>query len=637
MVSTPATDISNLAKILKKHSICDLHMNSIEAAENYKRVMAGEQKDICASMSSSYNVLVERNRQILHAIVDTVILCGRQNLPLRGHEEERGNFVALLHYQADHNALLAEHLKKGDPRTKYTSNKIQNELIDICGNEIKAQIINKCNQAPFFGFMADEATDSATMEQMALCLRYFDSDSKDVEENFIGFAQCESTSGESLSEAFLTQLRNSGVNLEKLRGQGYDGASNMSGKFRGVQARIREVQPQALYTHCRAHCLNLAICHASEEPKVRNMMRTVQEIAFCFNYSAKRLLRFQEALGNDAESRLAMQKRTKLQSLCETRWAARADALHTFKSSFTTVVEALEDLSENYGDVKAGPFKLAITQFGFIVALVAVEFVLAQLVPLSKMLQNKTCDLVEATKEANVLCTMVQEQRNDENLWDDLYEKAIAMAAKVDVGPSRPRVVLRQQHRQNTPAATISEYWKRNMWLPFLDHLILELTERLLNGQDRLHAQYLLPAQIVQLTDEKAQALYQTFRPDLPCDTFEEFDGELRRWKARCHLNAQAPLSTIADTLTNANAELYPNVCTCLHVLLSMPVSTATAERSFSSMRRLKTYLRSTMTTERMSGLGLLHIHREREINTERVVDTFARRKERRLALLFKV
>ena len=112
------------------------------------------------------------------------------------------------------------------------------------------------------------------------------------------------------------------------------------------------------------------------------MMSTVQEVAFCFNYSAKRLLRYQEALTNDAENRAAMTRRSKLQSLCETRWAARADALFTFKSSFTSVVDALDDLSTNYGDSKAGVFKLAITQFGFIVTLVAIEYMLAELAPM---------------------------------------------------------------------------------------------------------------------------------------------------------------------------------------------------------------------------------------------------------------
>ena len=54
-----------------------------------------------------------------------------------------------------------------------------------------------------------------------------------------------------------------------------------------------------------------------------------------------------------------------------------------------------------------------------------------------------------------------------------------------------------------------------------------------------------------------------------------------------------------------------------------MPVSTATAERSFSKMRRVKTYLRNNMTTERLSGLGLLNIYQDHEINAEQVVDVF--------------
>ena len=84
-----------------------------------------------------------------------------------------------------------------------------------------------------------------------------------------------------------------------------------------------------------------------------------------------------------------MESRTKLQSVCETRWAARTVVIHTFRCSFTTVVDALEDLSLSYGDSKAGPFKLAITKFGCSVSPVAVEYIMAQIVPLAQILQNK--------------------------------------------------------------------------------------------------------------------------------------------------------------------------------------------------------------------------------------------------------
>ena len=70
-----------------------------------------------------------------------------------------------------------------------------------------------------------------------------------------------------------------------------------------VQARIRNVVRGAIYTHCKAHNLNLSIIHASKEPLVRNVMNTLQEIVFVYNYSAKKLSMFKEQLANDAVAR----------------------------------------------------------------------------------------------------------------------------------------------------------------------------------------------------------------------------------------------------------------------------------------------------------------------------------------------
>ncbi|XP_060573577.1 zinc finger MYM-type protein 1-like [Ruditapes philippinarum] len=142
-----------------------------------------------------------------------------------------------------------------------------------------------------FSLIADEATDAATMEQMSLCVRYVCND--EVQEDFLGFAECSSTTGEYLANAFLENLVRIGVQTAQMVGQGYDGAGNMSGKRKGVQARIQQQIPNAVYTHCKAHCLNLAIVHACSETFVKNMMGTVQTVAFAFNYSAKRLLKYQ--------------------------------------------------------------------------------------------------------------------------------------------------------------------------------------------------------------------------------------------------------------------------------------------------------------------------------------------------------
>ena len=88
----------------------------------------------------------------------------------------------------------------------------------------------------------------------------------------------------TLRGEFLGFVRASETTCEKA------GAANMSGIHRGAQSRIRERIPTALYVHCNAHVLNLAIVHSSSDVSARTMMGTVQEITFAFHYSSKILI-----------------------------------------------------------------------------------------------------------------------------------------------------------------------------------------------------------------------------------------------------------------------------------------------------------------------------------------------------------
>ncbi|XP_052767067.1 52 kDa repressor of the inhibitor of the protein kinase-like [Mya arenaria] len=133
-----------------------------------------------------------------------------------------------------------------------------------------------------------------------------------------------------------------------------------------------------------------------------------------------------------------------------------------------------------------------------------------------------------------------------------------------------------------------------------------------------------------------AAEIYAEYSPDLECDE-ETFVRECKRWIAKWTTTSPAEYPDLETSLRVATEASYPNIRLCMMVLMCMPVSTATAERSFSTMRRVKTYLRNTMTAERLSGLELLNIYQERDINAEHVVDVFARRKDRRLALVVKV
>jgi len=78
--------------------------------------------------------------------------------------------------------------------------------------------------------------------------------------------------------------------------------------------------------------------------------------------------------------------------------------------------------------------------------------------------------------------------------------------------------------------------------------------------------------------------------------------------KQSWHAAAEPP-KTALDAYRACNASLYPNPSILLQVLVTLPVTTATAERSFSTLKWLKTYLRSSMRDERLTPLALIHVH----------------------------
>ena len=145
---------------------------------------------------------------------------------------------------------------------------------------------------------------------------------------------------------------------------------------------------------------------------------------------------------------------------------------------------------------------------------------------------------------------------------------------------------------------------------------------------------FLLIGKLGQLTEEKLKSIHEHYGGDMAID-LEEFKLEVTRWRHRWSIREPTdPLpQTLVETLDVANPAFYPAIYVAIKTFLTYPVSACAAERSFSSMKRLKTPLRNTMTDDRLSSLAILHIHKEKEINVESVLDQFAQHKERRLAL----
>ncbi|XP_030486911.2 uncharacterized protein LOC115703821 [Cannabis sativa] len=208
------------------------------------------------------------NRLHLKTSIEGIRWLAFQACPFRGHDESktsinRGNFLELLSFITSYNDKVAEVLDKAPRNATYTSPTTQKQVLHVLGNKVRNAIREEIGDAKF-SVIVDEARDESKKEQMSIVLRFVDKDGY-VQERFFGLIHVKDTAALTLKEGIFSILSNYSLDLQSIRGQGYDGASNMRGQWNGLQALILSECPYAYYVHCFAHRLQLALVAASRE------------------------------------------------------------------------------------------------------------------------------------------------------------------------------------------------------------------------------------------------------------------------------------------------------------------------------------------------------------------------------------
>ncbi|XP_019238872.1 PREDICTED: zinc finger MYM-type protein 1-like [Nicotiana attenuata] len=134
---------------------------------------------------------------------------------------------------------------------------IQKDIFDACAKETIKAIIEDMD-GDFFGILVDESKDISHKEKIALFLRYVNKEGE-VIERFVGIVHVSNTSAMSLKKAICSFLSNHSLSPTQIRGQGYDGASNMQGELNGVKTLILNKSLSAYCIHCFAHQLQLTL------------------------------------------------------------------------------------------------------------------------------------------------------------------------------------------------------------------------------------------------------------------------------------------------------------------------------------------------------------------------------------------
>ena len=194
--------------------------------------------------------------------------------------------------------------------------------------------------------------------------------------------------------------------------------------------------------------------------------------------------------------------------------------------------------------------------------------------------------------------------------------------------PVIPRQTGRQTQCSNLPAATPEDYWRCSVFIPFLDTLIAELDGRFSSlSKKAVQALLLLPKNLASLTDIAIDHLHDAFQSDLPDSDHLSLRIEVERWRKKWVSVSpeQLPTSMKALVMESVNPKLFPNITWILHLLLVIPVTSANVERANSSLKFIKTDLRSTMSQDRLNALLLLYIHQAIPLDVHAVADRFAR------------
>ena len=189
-------------------------------------------------------------------------------------------------------------------------------------------------------------------------------------------------------------------------------------------------------------------------------------------------------------------------NLCRTRWIERIDAPDQFQTLQPSIVQCMESISaegsrlwslESLTDSKT--LLLAITTTEFLSALVIANSCLHFLLALTCSLQAEAKDIVGAVTEIRDVMTTLKKIRDVSVHHKEWFTKVETICNSVGIEPSMPSLYARQRNRSNVPAENACDYYRQNISIPLLDHLISQFESRFSShNQTALFGLYLVPA-----------------------------------------------------------------------------------------------------------------------------------------------
>ncbi|KAL2963307.1 hypothetical protein AAZX31_17G193800 [Glycine max] len=511
-------DWKNLGSKLKSHETNREHIiNMTKWIELENRLTTKQTID--KHIQEQINKEKEHWEKVLLGIIAIAKYLSKNNLAFRGtnekiYEKGNGNFLSLIEMLAEFDPIMQEHvrcIKSNETHNHFLSNTIQNELIKMIVFQFKKSIIDKVKDAKYFSVILDCTSDVSHQEQMTLILRCVDTSKYPIkiDEYFLEFLK------------LVNVLKKYGLNIDDIRGQGYDNGSNMKGKNQGVQRRLLDINPRAFYTSC------------GSSPRTISFFGVLQCIYSLFASYSKR----------------------------------RIESVKAIKFHAPKVRDALTELSKKCEDPKLKSETMSLATH----ELEDFEFLLGM--NICKILQSKDMHIDVAIDYLKGLITYLKHYR--ENGFALALESTEKMVIEMDIEPKfcEKRKIHRKSH--------------------FDENISNEITH---SPEESFRTEYFL-----YILDQSINSIETRFEQFLQYETIFE-------------------LKVLREVLRE-------EISTPIEVLIS------TAEKSFSKLKLLKSYLKSTMLQDRLNELTILSIESEvlELLDYKTLINDFATKKARRL------
>ena len=484
---------------------------------------------------------------------------------------------------------------------------------------LHSEIRKEIHESKFFAVEVDETTDISGHQQLTLILRYVNINHRDkyyeVKERFLGFSRVTQRNAEGLSTMIVENLKDFEME-KKLVNQTYDGAAVMSGEASGVQARIKAIAPMAHFIHCAAHRLNLTLRDSCMSIKpVKQFFGTLSNIQTFFSNSPKRLEHLDDIAASD-KFRLARGSATRwnFKSRCVNIVTNRFEI---FREFFDSVVNDT-DFWDSATISSAHGFLRHFEDEDFAFLLLFFNHIFGHVDVLYNVLQSNTLDVAACERSIQKFVTLLSNTRSAHEI------KTFLERAKQFV-PFPSAKQRRHSFSCQEVAFQVIDTMKTETEIRFSD--IAHLSGfSLIDNHRFAHFKRKFPSQLL---DEIGKSY--------PLFDLAKLRSELETVYADPQFNVKQGV-LLSFIIENGLVDVLSELFKLLLLYFTIPLTTSTAERSFSTLKRVKTYLRSTMSNQRLDSLSLISIEKKllRKIDRERIIDHFASLKERRADFLYK-